>query len=142
MQLVNMDLGRVFDDRSTRKVTKDVVVKETVYRPDSVVREYAKVQATIITTTRTLRSHAVLQVTVRDENGRRIWSDQYSSTHSWSTRFSHFTGDERALSQEDKNQLNRRMDVPPSEHDMMKCMADEITNNAVYGLRSYFGRNS
>lgn len=142
MQFVSMDLGRVFDDRSSRKVTREVVIKETVYRPDSVVREYAKVHANIITTTRTLRSNAMLQVTVRDENGRRIWTDNYSSSHSWSTQFSHFTGDERALSQEDKNQLNRRRDFPPSENDMMKCMLDEIGNNAVYGLRSYFRRNS
>ena len=142
MQFVSMDLGRVFDDRNSRKVTKDIVVKETVYRPDSVVREYAKVHATIITTTRTLRSNAVLQVTVRDENGRRIWNDSYSSSHNWSTQFSHFTGDERALSQEDKNQINRRKDFPPSENDMIKCMVDEISNNAVYSLRSYFKRNS
>ncbi len=142
MQFVSMDLGRVFDERSTHKVMKDVVVKETVYRPDSVVREYAKVHANIITTTRTLRSNAVLQVTVRDENGHRIWTDNYSSSHSWSTQFSHFTGDERALSQEDKNLINRRRDFPPSENDMIKCMIDEISNNAVYGLRSYFRRNS
>ncbi len=142
MQFVSMDLGRAFDDRSSRKVSKEVVVKETVYRPDSVVREYAKVQATIITITRTLHSSATLQVTVRDENGRRIWTDNYPSTHTWSTRFSHFTGDERALSQEDKNQINRRKDFPPSENDMMKCMVDEISNNAIYSLRSYFNRNS
>jgi tetratricopeptide (TPR) repeat protein len=142
MQFVSMDLGRVFDDRHTRKVSKEVVVKETVYRPDSVVREYAKVNATIITTNRTLRSSATLQVTVRDEKGRRIWTDSYSSSFNWSTEFSHFTGDERALSQEDKNRINRRKDFPPSESDMMKCMVDEIGNNATYSLRSFFNRNS
>jgi hypothetical protein len=81
MQFVNMDLGRVFDNHETRKVTRKVVVKETVYRPDSVVREYANVQATITTTNRSLRSAATLQVIVRDENGRRIWTDTYSSAH-------------------------------------------------------------
>lgn len=142
MQFVNMDLGRVFDDRKTHKVSKDVVIKETVYRPDSVVREYAKVHATIITTNRSLRSNATLQVTVRDEHGRRIWTDSYSSAHNWSTQFSQYTGDERALSEEDKRQINRRMDFPPSENDMIKCMVDEIGNNATYSLRSYFNRKS
>lgn len=142
MQFVNMDLGRVFDNHETRKVTRKVVVKETVYRPDSVVREYANVQATITTTNRSLRSAATLQVIVRDENGRRIWTDTYSSAHNWSTRFSQYTGDERALSEEDKQQINRRKDFPPSENDMIKCMVDEIGNNAMYGLRSYFNRKS
>lgn len=142
MQFVNMDLGRVFDNHETRKVTRKVVVKETVYRPDSVVREYANVQATITTTNRSLRSAATLQVIVSDENGRRIWTDTYSSAHNWSTRFSQYTGDERALSEEDKQQINRRKDFPPSENDMIKCMVDEIGNNAMYGLRSYFNRKS
>lgn len=142
MQFVNMDLGRVFDNHETRKVTRKVVVKETVYRPDSVVREYANVQATITTTNRSLRSAATLQVIVRDENGRRIWTDTYSSAHNWSTRFSQYTGDERALSEEDKQQINRRKEFPPSENDMIKCMVDEIGNNAMYGLRSYFNRKS
>ncbi|MBI3139361.1 MAG: tetratricopeptide repeat protein [Sphingobacteriales bacterium] len=141
LRFVNVDLGRVFEDRSTRKVNKEVVVKETVYRPDSVVREYAKVHASIVTTQRTLRSTATLQVTVRDENGRRIWSDTFGSSYNWSTGFSHFTGDERALSQDDKNRINRRMEFPPSENDMMKCMVDEISNNAIYSIRSYFNRN-
>ena len=41
MRVATIDIGRQFDNRSSRKVSKEIVVKETVYRPDSVVKEYA-----------------------------------------------------------------------------------------------------
>ncbi|MBI5372520.1 MAG: tetratricopeptide repeat protein [Sphingobacteriales bacterium] len=142
LQFSGMDIGRTHDERSSRKVSRDVLVKETVYRPDSVVREYAKVYATVTSTRRVMRSDATLQVTVRDENGRRVWNDHYGASHNWSTEFSSFTGDERALGEEDKQRVNRRRDFPPSDNDILKCMLDEISNNAMYSLRSYFNRNS
>src|SRR6185503_1022710 len=63
------DIGRTRDERKTREVSKDVVVKETVYRPDSIVREYKKVFAKITTTSRSMISEGNLQVSVRDING-------------------------------------------------------------------------
>src|SRR6188474_1311756 len=38
-----LDIGRTRDENSTREVSQEIVVKETVYRPDSVVKEYKKV---------------------------------------------------------------------------------------------------
>src|SRR5215203_1009075 len=54
------DIGRTRDERSTREVSKDIVVKETVHRPDSVVKEYKKVFAKITTTKRTMLSEGNL----------------------------------------------------------------------------------
>lgn len=140
MQFASIDIGRYHDDRSTRKVSKEVVVKETVYKPDSIVKEYTKVFASITTTSRIMRSEAVLQVTVRNENGHRVWSDSYGAAHNWSTRFATFTGDERALSDSDKQLINRRREFAPSENEIMKCMLDEISNNALYSIKNYFNR--
>ncbi|HEY5771568.1 MAG TPA: hypothetical protein VIS75_03020, partial [Chitinophagaceae bacterium] len=68
------DIGRTRDEKSTREVSKDIVVKETVYRPDSVVKEYKKVFAKITTTKRTLLSEGNLQINIRDASGRRLWN--------------------------------------------------------------------
>lgn len=142
LQLVNMDIARPRERETSRKVSKEVVVKETVYRPDSIVKQYAKVTATIYRTEKQLYSNAQLRVTVRDENGRHDWTEIYSSTHNWSTSYSRFNGDERALSEEDKKQVNQRRDIPPSERDIIHCMLEEISNNALYGVRTYISRNS
>jgi tetratricopeptide (TPR) repeat protein len=140
MRLATADIGRYQDNRSTRRATKEIVVKETVYKPDSVVREYAKVHADITTTRRTMSSTALLQVSVRDGNGHWIWSDNISGNHNWSTEFATYTGDARALSESDKQLIERRKEFAPAENEIVKCMLDQISNDALYRIKNYFNR--
>jgi hypothetical protein len=140
MRLVSADIGRYNDDRSIRKVTKEVVIKETVYKPDSVVREYAKVSATITTIRRSMNSRAFLQVSVRDEDGRWVWNDDFNGYHSWNTEFSTFTGDARALSEADRQLIDRKKEFAPSDNEVMNYMLNQIMNDAQYRIRNYFNR--
>lgn len=140
MRLVSADIGRYNDDRSTRKVTKEVVIKETVFKPDSVVREYAKVSATITTIRRSMNSRAFLQVSVRDEDGRWVWNDDFNGYHSWSTEFATFTGDARALSEADRQLIDRKKEFAPSDNEVMNYMLNQIMNDAQYRIRNYFNR--
>jgi hypothetical protein len=66
LNLSRITIGQPYDDRSTREVSKEVVIKEIVYKPDSVVKQYGTVKARITTTKRTLASEADLYITVRD----------------------------------------------------------------------------
>jgi tetratricopeptide (TPR) repeat protein len=140
MRLTTLNIGRFHDDKSRRQVSKDVVIKEITYRPDSVVKEYGKVYADITTTRRCMQSDAILQVTVRDENGSWLWSDNFASNHNWSTEFANYTGDARALSESDKQLLDRRPEQPPREEDVIRCMMDQINSNALYSIKNYFNR--
>jgi len=133
-----LNLGRTRDERSTREVSKDVVVKETVYKPDSIVKEYKKVYAKITTTKRTMISEGNLQVNVRDITGRWIWSDNVTGNHNWCTEFSTYTGDERALSDNDKALVNRRQEYPPHEDEIIRCIMNEINSNMMSRLRNYY----
>jgi predicted chitinase len=140
MRLSTVDIGRYHDNRTHRRVSKDIVVKETVYRPDSVVREYAKVVADITTTRRSINSFATLQVNVRDENGRWVWADNFNSDHNWYTEFSSYTGDARALSESDKQLVGTRADFAPSENEIMRCLLEKLQNDAQYRVKNYFMR--
>ncbi|NOT49860.1 MAG: hypothetical protein HOP10_01110 [Chitinophagaceae bacterium] len=140
MRLATLNVGHYYDDRSTRKVSKEVVIKEIVYRPDSIVREYGKVYATITTTRRTMHSDALMQVNVRDADGGWLWSDNFSANHSWTTEFATYTGDARALSESDKQLIDRRQEQAPNEQEVIRCLMDEINNNASYRIRNYFIR--
>lgn len=140
MQLANVNIGRHYDNRSNRRVMKEIVVKETVYKPDSVVREYAKVYADIITTRRTMSSNAMLQVRVRDADGRWLWSDNFSGNHSWTTEFATYTGDSRALSETEKQLVNRRQEFAPPESEIMRILLEQIGNDARYRIANYFNR--
>lgn len=140
MRLATKDIGRHYDNNSTRRVSKDVVVKETVYRPDSIVKEYAKVYANIITTHRTMQSAAILQLNVRDENGRWLWSDNIDANHTWATDFATYNGDIRALSESDKQLVERRREFAPTENEIMRCLLEQLNNNTLSRVRSYFSR--
>ena len=134
------DIGRTRDQRSTREVSKEIVIKETVYRPDSVVKEYKKVFAKITTTKRAMLSQGNLQINVRDASGRWLWSDDIRGDHDWCTEFSTYTGDERALSESDKQLVNRRQDSPPNDNEITRCIINEINSNMSGKLRNYFSR--
>ena len=140
MQIANASIGRIQDSRSARRVSKEIVVKETVYKPDSVVKEYAKVYADITTIRRTMVSNAALQVNVSDANGQWLWSDNFYGNHNWSVEFGSFTGDERALSESDKQLINKRQEFAPSENEIMQCMLAQIKNDALSRIKNYFNR--
>jgi tetratricopeptide (TPR) repeat protein len=140
MRFSNIDIDRYRDQRSTREVSKQVVVKETVIKPDSVVREYATVKAKITTTRRTLQSNGLLQVTVRDFNNQWVWSDTYRGDYNWSCEFSTYTGDTRALSEEDKKQIARREEFPPRNNEIMQIIMNEAQDKAQCGIKDYFNR--
>ncbi|MEO8403416.1 MAG: hypothetical protein ABI480_02435 [Chitinophagaceae bacterium] len=140
MRFSDVNIGRYRDERSTREVTKKVVSKETVYSKDSVVREYITVRAKITTTTRTLRADGLLQAASRDFNNRLLWSDTYSGNYNWVATFATYTGDERALSDDDKKIISQREQYPPSNDEIIRIIMNDIQNKTECGISSYFNR--
>lgn len=141
MQMGRIVIGQPYDQTFSRNVWKEVVVKEIVYKKDSVVKEYAKVYATINTTRRTLVSNAELFVTARNPNGRILWSDNIIGDHQWQVEFSTFTGDERALSQSDKALLsNGRQFNAPHPNEITGFLLREVQNKLTNRLRNYYQR--
>jgi len=140
MRFSDVNIGRYRDQRSTREVSKQVVSKEIVISKDSVVREYTTVKAKIITTIRTINADGLLQATVRDYYDRRIWNDTYRGEYSWTYSFATYTGDERALSDEDKKLINQREQWPPSNDEIIRIIMEEIQRKAQCGISDYFNR--
>lgn len=145
-QIMELNLGRISigqptDIKNSREVAKQVVVKEIVMKEDSVKKEYATVKANITTTKRTLLSQGDLYITVRDTKGRTIWNDRFTGEHKWETQFASYTGDERALSDSDKNSLNQNTSyTPPTEDQIMEELLKQIQNDLSYRLRNYYTR--
>jgi len=140
MRFSDVNIGRYRDQRSTREVSKQVVSKEIVISKDSVVREYTTVKVKIITTIRSINADGLLQATVRDYDDRRIWNDTYRGEYSWTYSFATYTGDERALSDEDKKLINQREQWPPSNDEIIRIIMEEIQRKAQCGISDYFNR--
>jgi len=138
MHFTHLNIGRVQDNYSTREVSKEVVIKETVYKPDSVVKEYGRVKAKITTTKKTLYSEGNLNISIRDNNGRWLWNDNIRGSNNWSMEFSSYTGDERALSDEDKNLVKSIHQSAPREDEIIKCIKENIYNDFLRRIRNYY----
>ncbi len=145
-QILEMNLGRIrigqpYDQRSQRQVSKQVVVKEIVYKADSVVKQYGTVTANIVTTKRTLVSEGELYLSLRDPKGRSLWNDRFTGEHRWQTQFATYTGDERALGDNDKSLLNGNNNSNvPREEEIMGELYRQIQSDLSYRLRNYFSR--
>jgi hypothetical protein len=141
MNLGRIRIGQPYDERKRRQVSKEVVVKEIVYKQDSVVKQYGTVKATITSTKRTLLSEGELYLSLRDPKGRSLWSDRFNGQHRWQTEFATYTGDERALSESDKALLNRNSNAnAPREEEIMEELYRQIQSDLSYRLRNYFSR--
>ncbi len=140
LRFTDVNIGRYRDERSTREVSKQIVGKEIVIGKDSVVKEYITVKAKITTTTRQLQANGVLQASVRDMNNRWLWGDAYRGDYNWVHIFSTYTGDERALSDEDKKLIKLREEWPPSNDEIIRLIMHEIEQKAQCGISDYFKR--
>lgn len=140
LRMGRMNIGQPYDQNSSRQVSREVVVKERVYSKDSVVKEYAKVYATITTTKRTLVSDVDIYVTSREPRGKILWADNLRSEHQWKTEFASYTGDERALSESDKTLLNKQDLRAPKEDAIRENLLHKLENDVTYRLRNYYNR--
>ncbi|MER3463858.1 MAG: hypothetical protein C4329_05005 [Chitinophagaceae bacterium] len=70
-----------------------------------------------------------------------MWSDAFSGEHRWQTQFASYTGDERALTDNDRNLLNNRNNYNvPSEDDVLRNVLQQIQNEMSYRLKNYYSR--
>lgn len=142
VQLSHLDIGRAFDESSTREVSKDVVVKETVYKPDSVVKQTSTVKAKIITTKRTVVSMGDVVLTARDSLGKVVWTEVVKGEHRWQTQFATYNGDERALSDTDMNLVNSKEQKAPSESTVINEVLRQLGSNLSSRLQNHYTRYS
>lgn len=140
MRFSDVNIGRYRDQRSTREVSRQIVSKEIVIKPDSVIKEYTTVKARITTTTRTIQADGLLQATILNFDNRWLWSDTYRGDYNWVATFATFTGDERALSDEDKKLIGQREQWPPSNDEIIRIIMGEIQHKVQCGISDYYNR--
>lgn len=138
MRFSDINIGRYRDQRSTRDVSKQIVAKEIVHKKDSVTYEYITVRAKVTTTTRTLQADGLLQASIMDQNNRRIWSNTFTGDYRWMTTITTYTGDERALSDNDKKLINQRPEFAPSNDEIIRTIMNELRYKTACGISDYY----
>jgi hypothetical protein len=144
MRLGRLDMGRSYDETNSRDVSKQIVTRTIVYRPDSVVNEYANVYARINVTRRNIVSYGDLNITARDGNGKYLWSDIIRGEQRSVVEFASYTGDQRALSESDKALINNSQQNQYNNNnrreDIFRELLRQIEYEASNRFRNYYSR--
>src|SRR5206468_3803149 len=139
LSFTRVTVGQPFDERDTKELSKQVVVKEVVYKkPDTVIKQYGTVYAKVVSVKRTLISQGDLYITVRDTKGGVIWDDKFTGENRWTTVFSNYTGDERALSDADRDLCKKGEGETPNENKIMADLMGKIQNDLCARLNNYY----
>jgi hypothetical protein len=140
--LDNVRRGNAQTDRTEREVYKDnVLLRERYVRPDSVVKEYGRVTAKIYTTKETINTTRALYITVRDAQSRFSLLDRrVEGNYCYTNESARFSGDERALSTEDKNRINNTSNNIPSERTILEAINRNLYDNITSELKYFYSR--
>jgi hypothetical protein len=98
------------------------------------------VKARITTISRTVHADGGLNITARDSNGDWLWGDMVKGQSAWCSDFTTYSGDDRALSEEDKHLINRRPDNIPGELSIINSVRQDILKNTLYRIKDYYSR--
>ena len=135
LALRNMDIPRPLTNNYSRTVSKEVEAgKDTTGKP---MRK--TIYATINITKRYFTARAQMDVTITDAYRRKnISYNTYNATYDWQQESATYTGDSRALSNEDWALINNKGYNDPRKEDVLnelyKKLYPQVKNNITYAV--------
>ncbi|MFT3680918.1 MAG: hypothetical protein QM791_11635 [Ferruginibacter sp.] len=111
MRFTDLYIGQVFTNRNTIQRSKQIQTGSTKSIPSKPV--YTTVRATVYVTTRYMQSRAALECRIYDYvSGSNILYDNFPGDDNWRVETATYTGDSRALTQQDLQMINNSGNVP------------------------------
>ena len=136
----DFSIGNIRETANTSEFKRDSVITGT--RMNNGVKEniYQTVKAKYTTYRREIKSGGVLSVRIFDGQNRLIQQRNFAGEYVWYTTWASYNGDERALTAEQKNSINRQPQIPPSHQQLFVEFTKPIYSQAVSYIKSYYNR--
>lgn len=133
-------VGQVTIHEKEQEVHRDSVIIKTETLPNKEKKNtYGTVRANLHTFTKTLTSSGLLDLRIVDANsGSIISQNKMPGTFVWETRWGWFNGDERALTNEQKNYIKQREAYPPSPQQLFIEFTKPIFNQVTGKINSFY----
>jgi hypothetical protein len=134
-------VGNVRDVQNTTDVKRDSVVTGSVNVGGKTYDSYATVTAKFTKYQREITSNGTLDVRILDaSNNRVVEQRRFSGNYVWTTVWGSYTGDDRALSSEQKNWSSREAQLPPPNQDLFIEFTKPIFTQVVSYVRAFYSR--
>ncbi len=129
MNVTDLFIGTQAIDRYTVRRSTRIQTGTTKSLPAKPV--FTTVYATVYVNRSLLRSHATLECRIYDlANNRNILYDRFPDNYVWEEKTATYTGDSRALTQEDLVMINNRTSRPPTRNEI----ANRLIKNCYHQL--------
>ena len=133
-------VGQVSIYEKEQEVSRDSVILKTEVLPNKEKKNtYATVKANLHTFTKTLTSGGLLDMQIVDANtGSIVSQNKLPGTFVWETRWGWYTGDERALTDDQLNYIKQREAYPPAPQQLFIEFTKPIYSQVTSKISNYY----
>lgn len=136
----DFSIGNVYDSKKTEEFKRDSVKTGTATIQGKKVDVYSTVTAKLNTYRREIKSGGILSVRIFDQNNQLIEQRNFSGEYVWYTSWATFNGDERALTDKQKNLCNVEPQIPPSQQTLFVEFTKPIYSQAYNYIRQFYNK--
>ncbi len=136
----DFSVGNVYDTKNTIEVKSDSVKVGTATIQGKKVDVYNTVTAKFNTYRREIKSRGILSVKIFDNQDKLIQQRNFTGEYVWFTTWANFNGDERALSQAQKQASNQTPQIPPPHQALFIEFTKPIYTQAYNYIYSFYNR--
>jgi hypothetical protein len=120
---------------------RDSVVTGSVNVGGKKYDSYATVKAKFTNWQREISSGGTLNVRIIDASNQRVIEQRkFSGNYAWKTVWGSYTGDDRALTKEQKDLCKRQAQLPPPNQDLFIEFTKPIYTQVVTYVRGFYAR--
>lgn len=100
---------------------------------------YASVKATLTTYEKTVTSKAMLSMTISESTGTRVLKEeQFPAEHIWVSKWGHFNGDERALTEEQLHMCTQKELAAPTRDATFNILSEQFYRRVTQNIKSFY----
>jgi hypothetical protein len=139
LDFLSFTVGNIKESKNTNDVKRDSVITGTVTVDGKKYNAYSTVKAKFTLNIREILSGGTLSVRIIDaSNGKVIEQRSFDGTYIWRNSWAVFTGDDRALTYEQKNLLKNQPQIPPPHQDLFVEFTKPIYSKVISYVRSAY----
>ena len=136
----DFSVGNVFDSKNTTDVKRDSVKVGTATIQGKKVDVFNTVTAKFNSYRREIKSRGILSVKIYDNHDKLIQQRNFGGEYIWTTTWANFNGDERALTQAQKQACNQSPEIPPPPQAMFIEFTKPIYTQAYNYIYNFYNK--
>jgi hypothetical protein len=137
----NFSIGNINESNHTSELRRDSVIVGEVKVDGKTYNSYNTVKARFTAFRRTISCAGALSLRIIEaQNNQELQRRDFTNTYNWETKWANFKGDDRALTDKQKELCTKEPQTPPSDQDMFIEFTEPVYQQAVSFIQSVFSR--